>query len=264
MNIKPEILPDAECNAIRPPDTETIDRLFLELSQFSNARTGREMKLKERIIQLECQLSEATSKSSFSRGYEQGKRDAAGVTPPIVISEQTLMEHKAALRRAVEHSQHLEKVICELKDERDDNEAKIKDLKFQLQNASRQRDESGAEARQKREDCEKACELVAKMHAAAMGRICGPARGVVEDVEDLRKERDALRCKLNTAEKEAQRQYQECCFQAQRADGNYLSLTAAKKELDDLKANNRYQRGHTDGYQEAMDKVKERFLKLMD
>lgn len=31
-----------------------------------------------------------------------------------------------------------------------------------------------------------ACELVAAMHAAAMGRVCGPNRGVVEDVTDLR------------------------------------------------------------------------------
>jgi hypothetical protein len=31
-----------------------------------------------------------------------------------------------------------------------------------------------------------ACKLVADMHRAAMGRVCGPRRGVVEDVADLR------------------------------------------------------------------------------
>jgi hypothetical protein len=31
-----------------------------------------------------------------------------------------------------------------------------------------------------------ACELVAKMHKAAMGETCGPRKGVVEDVAELR------------------------------------------------------------------------------
>ena len=31
-----------------------------------------------------------------------------------------------------------------------------------------------------------ACALVARMHAAAVGEVCGPIRGVVEDVEDVR------------------------------------------------------------------------------
>lgn len=40
---------------------------------------------------------------------------------------------------------------------------------------------------------QQACELVAKMHAAAVGKVTGPNRGVVEDVEDLRAERDQLK-----------------------------------------------------------------------
>jgi FtsZ-binding cell division protein ZapB len=41
----------------------------------------------------------------------------------------------------------------------------------------------------------KACTLVAEMHAEAVGGPVGngPKRGVVEDVEDLRNERDALK-----------------------------------------------------------------------
>ena len=35
-----------------------------------------------------------------------------------------------------------------------------------------------------------ACVTVAQMHAAAMGEVCGPKRGVVEDIADLRTERD--------------------------------------------------------------------------
>jgi hypothetical protein len=33
----------------KPKDTETIDRLFLELSQFANATTGKELALHEGI-----------------------------------------------------------------------------------------------------------------------------------------------------------------------------------------------------------------------
>jgi hypothetical protein len=38
----------------------------------------------------------------------------------------------------------------------------------------------------------KACETIAKMHNAAMGETIGPKRGVVEDIEDLKAERDRL------------------------------------------------------------------------
>ena len=32
-----------------------------------------------------------------------------------------------------------------------------------------------------------ACETIAKMHAAAVGKVCGPEFGIVEDVAALRK-----------------------------------------------------------------------------
>lgn len=38
-----------------------------------------------------------------------------------------------------------------------------------------------------KKDHENACALVAKMHQADMGEVTGPKRGVVEDIEDLRK-----------------------------------------------------------------------------
>ncbi len=37
-----------------------------------------------------------------------------------------------------------------------------------------------------------ACVTIANMHRAAVGEVTGPKRGVVEDIEDLRLERDAL------------------------------------------------------------------------
>lgn len=48
-------------------------------------------------------------------------------------------------------------------------------------------------------DHHNACELVAKMHAAAMGSGSGPARGVVEDVAALKADRDALEARLKLA-----------------------------------------------------------------
>ena len=48
-----------------------------------------------------------------------------------------------------------------------------------------------------REDHMTAAMLVAKMHAAAVGEVTGPRRSVVEDVEDLRSERDDLQRRLD-------------------------------------------------------------------
>lgn len=41
-------------------------------------------------------------------------------------------------------------------------------------------------------DRDRACKLVADMHAAAMGGMVGPALGVIEDIAALRAEREAL------------------------------------------------------------------------
>jgi len=43
-----------------------------------------------------------------------------------------------------------------------------------------------------KESYEGACETIASMHAAAVGEIRGPIRGVVEDIEDLRSEKISL------------------------------------------------------------------------
>ena len=249
-----------ECNILkRAPDTETIDRLFLELSQFSNARTGREMELRKQIDILKSKLEEATLKSSFSIGWEKGTEDAERWS-------------RGSVQRAVDHASHLEKVIAELKAERKDNEEEISCLKAQLKNASLQRDEAGAEARRKREDHEGACKLVAEMHAAAMGKICGPARGVVEDVEDLRKERDALKAeyemraawikrmvKILGCENEDGRNCRDPHLVAETIIESNAKLL---EELQSLKANNRYQLGHTHGFTEALAKVQEQVLKM--
>lgn len=40
-------------------DTESIDRLFLELSQFTKATTGKELKLENRVAELEDLLRSA-------------------------------------------------------------------------------------------------------------------------------------------------------------------------------------------------------------
>lgn len=80
----------------------------------------------------------------------------------------------------------------------------------------------------------------------------------------VRRHVETLRSKLATAEKEAQRQYEECCLQAKRGDDNYFALTAAKKELDELKANNRFQAGWTAGAQCVIQQVRELAAKLHD
>ena len=47
-----------------------------------------------------------------------------------------------------------------------------------------------------KESYEKACALVAQMHAAAVGEIRGPISGVVEDVKNLKDNYDRLHDKL--------------------------------------------------------------------
>ena len=49
-----------------------------------------------------------------------------------------------------------------------------------------------AERDQFKEDYQRTCHLVAQMHMAAMNGVIGPKRGVIEDIADLREERDQL------------------------------------------------------------------------
>lgn len=42
------------------------------------------------------------------------------------------------------------------------------------------------ELQTQRRACDSACTTVAEMHAAAVGAVTGPIRGVVEDVADIR------------------------------------------------------------------------------
>ena len=48
------------------------------------------------------------------------------------------------------------------------------------------------EVADRKEDYERACGTVAKMHNAATGEVCAPTHGVVEDVAALRAQRDEL------------------------------------------------------------------------
>ncbi len=57
-----------------------------------------------------------------------------------------------------------------------------------------------AEADRWKADYERACELVAKMHAAAVGDVRGPSVGPVEDVAALAQERDRLKAAATKAE----------------------------------------------------------------
>lgn len=55
-----------------------------------------------------------------------------------------------------------------------------------------------------KEDYEQSCRLVAEMHAAAIGEIAGPRRGVVEDVQDLRIERDKFALRIKELQEEVE------------------------------------------------------------
>jgi len=50
-----------------------------------------------------------------------------------------------------------------------------------------------------------ACRLVAQMHYAATGYMQGPIRGVVEDIADLKTERDQLHAEIERLRADAER-----------------------------------------------------------
>jgi hypothetical protein len=66
----------------------------------------------------------------------------------------------------------------------------LDDLANALDAAEERARTAEAEAERLRDDYDKACVLVADMHAAAMGEVTGPVLGVVEDVADLRRQVD--------------------------------------------------------------------------
>ena len=62
---------------------------------------------------------------------------------------------------------------------------KYKPLVDKLKQLEQERD-------QLNEDYQRTCHLVAQMHMAAMNGVIGLKRGVIEDIADLREERDTL------------------------------------------------------------------------
>lgn len=208
-----------ECNILkRAPDTETIDRLFLELSQFTGATTVRELRWHDQVRDLQKNLNdhveswaklhaivpdvhglslvdtvihhindlrrqrdEATLKSSFARGYEQGTKDAEKGS-------------SGSINRAINHPSHLEKVIAELKAERDALKAEY----------------------------EMRADWIRRMV-----KILGCENVAGRDCRDPHLVAEAM------AEQNAK----------------------MYEEIQNLKANNRYQKGHTDGFQCAVDSL---------
>jgi hypothetical protein len=63
-----------------------------------------------------------------------------------------------------------------------------KSMRGRIEKLTDERDALRAEVERLRGNYEGACQTIARMHEAAMGEVCGPNRGVVEDVADLRAE----------------------------------------------------------------------------
>lgn len=80
-----------------------------------------------------------------------------------------------------------------------------------------------AEIERLRKRCEEAEALVANMHEAAVGEICGPKVGVVEDVANLRIERDRLREEVATKDCV----YAEGCLIHDETEARLDALTTA-------------------------------------
>lgn len=88
------------------------------------------------------------------------------------------------------------------------------------------RDRAAAERDRYKDEYLRACQTIARMHEAATGRVGeAPARGVVEDVADLRAERDRLGEQLAESETAGHRLLQR----AERAEEQ---LAAVRRQLD--------------------------------
>ena len=100
-----------------------------------------------------------------------------------------------------------------------------------------------------KDDYQNACYLVAKMHEAAMGEIRGPIRGPVEDIEDLRAdknildtENNALKMRINDLGGQNAEQLNRECERlaselADEKTGRHL-LAQATDRINDLEADN--------------------------
>ena len=90
----------------------------------------------------------------------------------------------------------------QMRDEFPQVEVRLKQTKTALQSAI---ESLQVENERLKDEYGNACKLVAEMHTAAVGQVIGPKRGVVEDVADIRAERDALAAKVETLEADAER-----------------------------------------------------------
>ena len=89
----------------------------------------------------------------------------------------------------------------------------INERSGEVAEAEAEQDTLRAEVARWKDDYDKAAQLVAEMHAAAVGEVRGPIRGVVEDIEGLRAEVARLTAELS---------------------GKTGELEAAKKRIADL------------------------------
>jgi prefoldin subunit 5 len=92
-----------------------------------------------------------------------------------------------------------------------------------------------AQLKEAKGDAQKASELVASMHAAAVGEVRGPIRGVLEDVADLHDSRERANSQIEQltnerADLRAENDKLKAQLDAQRADPN--SLEAVLEGVD--------------------------------
>ncbi len=86
--------------------------------------------------------------------------------------------------------------------------AENSELRQKLATAQTESETAKSELETAKADIQKASELVAQMHAAALGEVRGPIRGVVEDVEDVRTRAANLETQLQTVQSENEK-YEE-------------------------------------------------------
>lgn len=246
----------AECN----PTSKTESDLQFHLTKAAEHAEHLEAKIK---VLKEERAEKCGELGNYKKSLSDMNSINAGLHKQVAeLSKELAGWHELFATKHLSHAKCLKASRdLQFQNQREANDwqaDRIKELNDQLAN-------QGIIIKEYREKYESGCSLVSKMHAAAMGgKIVSPKQGVVEDIEQLRLERDAFK---SESDDQAKAWAEIRTF---IPDVNGLSLVGMVRrhveeltaELAALKANNRYQSGYEDGAQAVIKQVRDLAAKL--
>lgn len=178
---------------------DTIESLRQQLAEVTNEKREYQLEAQGQIEFLdkklaECQAQEAKLREALKRLDSVAHISCGSVTEALALPNDATALNELIAERTKTQKEYYESVF-------QDGANRIAELT--------------AEVERLMAEHQAACELVAKMHAAAVGEITGPKRGVVEDVADaiakLRDELETERMRLAGCGVAALGYFDGCC-----------------------------------------------------